>query len=148
MFFFSGNLKMDSFNRSFDYSFSVDSPIGLNQGFLLNPDNAIDSNMSSIIPDTPRYEQCSLRKGHRAILKVHNTVSLQCAEFKYSEEEFKQQMLSSIIYTFQHTVIPFNWMAQNIKRWERQMRDGNHTSHPHLQGILSLVMRVSFLQEM
>lgn len=47
---------MDSFNRSFDYSFSVDSPMGLNQGFLLNPDNAIDSNTSSIIPDTPRYE--------------------------------------------------------------------------------------------
>lgn len=59
---------MDSFNRSFDYSFSVDSPIGLNQGFLLNPDNAIDS-IISIIPDTPRYELCSLRKGHRAIVR-------------------------------------------------------------------------------
>lgn len=62
---------MDSSNRSFDYSFSVDSPIGLNQGFLLNPDNAIDSN---IIPDTPRYELCSSRKGHHAILEVHNNV--------------------------------------------------------------------------
>lgn len=47
---------MDSFNSSLDYSFSVDSPIGLNQGFLLNPDNTIDSSMSNIVPDTPRYE--------------------------------------------------------------------------------------------
>lgn len=36
---------MDSFDRSLDYSFSVDSPIGMNQGFLLNADNTIDSSM-------------------------------------------------------------------------------------------------------
>lgn len=69
-FSFSGNLKMDPHNRSFDYSFSVDSPAGLNQGFLL-PDNAIDS---SVIPDTPRYTPGFIRMGHRAILQVHNNV--------------------------------------------------------------------------
>lgn len=54
---------MDPINRSFDYSFSVDSPIGLNQGFLLNPDTTIDSNTPSLIPDTPRYKLHSTKRG-------------------------------------------------------------------------------------
>lgn len=56
-FFFLRQLEMDSIDGSFDYSFSVDSPTGLNQGFLLNTDNAIDSNMYGVIPETPRYPQ-------------------------------------------------------------------------------------------
>lgn len=65
---------MDPVNTSFDYSFSVDSPIALNQAFLLNPDNAIDSSMSCVIPDTPRYQLGSSTKGHHAILQVHTNV--------------------------------------------------------------------------
>ncbi|CAG04515.1 unnamed protein product [Tetraodon nigroviridis] len=61
----SGNFKMDSFNRSTDSSLSAESPGGLNQGFLLHPDNPIHSSTPSIIPDTPSPQPSKRRRSER-----------------------------------------------------------------------------------
>ncbi|TWW81562.1 E3 ubiquitin-protein ligase RNF43 [Takifugu flavidus] len=80
---------MDSIDGSFDYSFSVDSPTGLNQGFLLNTDNATDSNMYGVIPETPSPQPSKRRRSDREEHLNPEAVSSSSSEELFSSGERK-----------------------------------------------------------